>query len=229
MPSHSIVDLTHPLTSHTQIYPGDPPFLSTPHCTIPSDGASVHKLSLGTHTGTHIDAPSHFIPNGKHIGQIPLSSLVSLPALIIDLSKKELGAKQEITWEEHLNEYKEEMNEDKVVIIHTGWSRFWGTKEYFHHPYLTKNAALRMVDRGVRILAVDTASPDGTSGDGEFGVHKVMLGAGGLIVENLTNVERLVDDDGEAGNWLVSFVPLYLGGEEDGSPIRAFAERVAGS
>jgi len=178
----------------------------------------VHRLSLGTHTGTHIDAPSHFIPSGKPIGEIPLSELVSRHAVIVNLSKKGLGSRQKITWEEDLEPYGEKMSGDKVLVIYTGWSdRFWGTQEYFDHPYLTQEAAEKVVEKGVRVLAVDTASPDGDDG---FGVHETVLGMGGVIVENLANVNEILDGDSE---WMVSFVPLYLGGEEDGSPIRAFA------
>jgi kynurenine formamidase len=226
-PGHAIIDLTHPLTPNIQVYPGDPPFNSTPCCTIPSDGLSVHRLSLGTHTGTHIDAPSHFIPSGKPIGQIPLTELVSRHAVIVDLSKNGLSPSQKITWEEHLKPYGEKMSGDKVLVIYTGWSdRFWGSEEYFDHPYLTKEAAEKVVvEKGVRVLAVDTASPDATNGNADgFGVHETVLGMGGVIVENLANVNKILDGEGgDSSEWVVSFVPLYLGGEEDGSPIRAFA------
>ena len=117
------------------------------------------------------------------------------------------------------------MSGDKVLVIYTGWSdRFWGTQEYFDHPYLTKEAAEKVVlEKGVRVLAVDTASPDESNGDDGFGVHETVLGMGGVIVENLANVNKILDGEGGESEWMVSFVPLYLGGEEDGSPIRAFA------
>lgn len=228
-----IIDLTHPLTPNIPVYPGDNPFVSTPHCTIPKHGVSVHSLSIGTHTGTHIDAPSHFFQFGKHIGQIPLEELVAVPTLVVDLRgnlKTELKSRERITWED-LEKYKSRM-EGRALLLYTGWSKKWCTPEYFAHPYLTRDGAEGIVANGVKILGIDMASPDETPAEGEgmsgkdgFGVHETMLGNGRLIVENLANVDVLLGGKEVSEDWFVSFIPLHLGGVEDGSPIRAFAWR----
>jgi kynurenine formamidase len=70
-----LVELSHVLNQTTPPYPGDPVYGCTPTLTISKDGCSVHHVSFGTHTGTHIDAPSHFIHDGKTVDQIPLESL----------------------------------------------------------------------------------------------------------------------------------------------------------
>ncbi|KAK2465734.1 hypothetical protein APHAL10511_002278 [Amanita phalloides] len=226
-----IIDLTHPLTSSTPVYPGDSPFVSTPTCTIPKQGVSVHHLSLSTHTGTHIDAPSHFFVDGKHIGQISIDELVAIPTVVVDLSQLNatkgtattggLNPRQRITWAD-LEKYEGRMKEGGALALYTGWSKKWCTPEYFSHPYLTRDAAEGIAARGVKILGIDMASPDetpaeGVSGKEGFGVHETILGNGGLIVENLANVDKLLD-----GEWAVSFVPLYLAEGADGSPIRAY-------
>src|SRR5690606_29065929 len=77
-----------------------------------------------------------------------------------------------------------------IVIVATGWSRFFGEPEYAEHPYLTREAAERMWELGMRVLAVDTLSPDETPSE-DFPVHEVVLGGDGLIVENLARVEGL--------------------------------------
>lgn len=231
MPS-SIIDLTHPLTSIIPIYPGDPPFVSTPLCTVAVDGVSVHSLAMGTHTGTHIDAPSHFIRDGKPVGQIPIGELIAVPTLVVDLrgDGSTIRPRERITWA-NLDKYEGKMKKGGALILYTGWSKKWCSAEYFAHPYLTRDAAEGIMARGVKILGVDTLSPDETpegevSEKGDFGVHETVLGRGGLIVENLANVDALLGEGDDASDdWIVSFVPLYLGDVEDGSPVRAFAWR----
>jgi len=234
----SIIDLTHPLTSNIPVYPGDRPFVCTPLCTVPADGVSVHKLSLGTHTGTHIDAPSHFFLDGKPIGQFPIADLIAIPAVVVDLSTLRgdesttglIKPRERITWAD-LEKYEGKMKEGTALVLYTGWSKKWLTAGYFAHPYLTRDAAEGIVARGVKILGVDTLSPDETpegevDGKGDFGVHVTVLGKGRLIVENLANVDALLGEGMEVSeDWAISFVPLYLGGVEDGSPVRAFAWR----
>ncbi|KAF8633863.1 hypothetical protein AX15_001198 [Amanita polypyramis BW_CC] len=238
MPLMPIIDLTQPLTANIPVYPGDNPFVSKPHCTIPKHGVSVHSLSLGTHTGTHIDAPSHFILDGKYIGQIPLEELVAIPAVVVDLSKRHfrtdtsdntgIRARERITWADLIKH--EERMKGGALLLYTGWSKKWCTPEHFAHPYLTRDAAEGIIARGIKILGIDMASPDetpaeGVSGKEGFGVHETILGNGRLIVENVANMEVLLGGKEVNEDWVVSFVPLYLGGVEDGSPIRAFAWR----
>lgn len=84
MSPKSLIDLSHPLTSQTTIYPGDPPFVMHSVCNIPTDGYTVHALSLGTHTGTHVDAPFHFFAQGQKLHELPLERFVGR-ALVVDV------------------------------------------------------------------------------------------------------------------------------------------------
>ena len=109
----------------------------------------------------------------------------------------------------------------RIVIIHTGWSKYWKTGEYLNHPFIDVQAARKLLELGVLLLAIDTLSPDETVPDGQegdFGVHDAILGSGGMIVENLTGLDKLPKDK----DIRVSFLPLKLG-DCDGSPIRAVA------
>ena len=101
-----------------------------------------------------------------------------------------------------------------IVIIDTGWARWFGQEHRLRHPALAPSAARELVSRGMRVLAVDTLSPDPTGGDASP-VHDEVLGADRLIVENLRGLEGL------PGRLVVGFFPLKLGG--DGAPIRAVA------
>ncbi|KAJ3748515.1 putative cyclase, partial [Lentinula detonsa] len=221
----SVIDLTHPLDpSKVTIYPGDPQLICCPTATITQDGYSVHSLSIGTHTGTHIDAPSHFIVNGASIDQIPLGALIACPAIIIDLTYKKAGSK--IVWDD-LAKYSSKMKEGTMLLLYTGWSTHWGTNAYMKYPYLDRNAAEKILAAGVKIVGLDTLSPDEIDGPEGYGVHETILGAGGLIVENLTNLNALLKLEEENGTELLtSVVPLSLTGC-DGSPVRAFGWKCA--
>lgn len=213
----SPVDLSHKLThQQVQVCPGHPEFSCCPVASIDADGSSVHAISLGSHTGTHIDAPSHFITGAKSIDQLPLSLFIG-PALVINLTYKE--ARQKITWDD-LASHSEHMKEGIILLLYTGWSENWCTPEYLDHPYLDGHAAERIVAKGIRVIGVDTCSPDEhkseqVEGEESFAAHKIILGAGGVIAENLTNLKAL-----RGPNVVVSLVPLLLDGS-DGSPIRA--------
>ncbi|KDQ28411.1 hypothetical protein PLEOSDRAFT_1041851 [Pleurotus ostreatus PC15] len=182
-----------------QTYPGDPLFQSYPHASIKPDGYAVSRFSIGSHTGTHVDAPSHFIDNGRTIDQIPLGK---------------------IDWDSDLAIYADRMSSGVILLIRTGWSRFWGSPEYLDHPYLTKEAAERIIATGVRAVGVDSLNPDETvidgEGEGGFAVHEIILGAEGVIVENLTGLELVKE------GMTVQFIPLKLAGS-DASPVRALA------
>ncbi|KAJ8516945.1 hypothetical protein ONZ45_g5820 [Pleurotus djamor] len=208
-----IVDLSHSLENGMQVYPGDPVFHSRSHASVKSDGYAVTHLSFGSHAGTHVDAPSHFFENGKTIDQLPLSTFIG-PAVVVDLEGK--GEREKITWDD-LVPFADQLKPGRIVLLKTGWSRFWGTPKYHDHPFLEKGAAEKIVAKGVKALGVDTLNPDETVINGEgvegFGVHEVLLGSECVIVENLTNLGAV-----ESG-MIVQFIPLRLAGS-DGSPIR---------
>ncbi|KAG5646213.1 hypothetical protein DXG03_004039 [Asterophora parasitica] len=219
MDPSSIVDLSHKLDSKVQVYPGDRPFTCSQCATVANDGYSVHVLSFSTHTGTHIDVPSHFIANGKTIDQIPLPSLIN-PLVVVDLTHLDLQNRQIITWED-IKPSADRLGPGVTVVLRTGWDAYWSSPKYYEHPFLAKDAAQRIVETGVRVVGVDTFSPDetpyqGVGGEHGFAVHEVILGAGGIIAENLTNLAAL---DGHSH---IALVPLNVEGS-DGSPVRAFA------
>lgn len=214
-----VYDLSHELDSETQVYPGDPSFSCRRVASIQKDGFNVTSLSLGSHTGTHIDAPSHFVDNGKTIDQVDLSLLLG-PAVVLDVSGKE--PRKRITWDELVRKGITSLFEDyHILILRTGWSKHWKTSTYLDHPFLDSQAAKRLLDLGMRVLGVDTMSPDEThtdeAADGDFGVHEAILAADGMIVENLTGLEQLPGIRPH-----VCLLPMKIA-HCDGSPVRAIA------
>jgi kynurenine formamidase len=252
--ARTVIDLTQPFDHNTPVYPGDPPFSSQQSCTVPRDGYSVHSLSCSSHAGTHIDAPSHFFANGATIDQLPPSTFIR-PALVVDVSHRQ--ARECITWDS-IEPVADRIRPPGIaVLIHTGWSRYYynyhdrddnsrnANVHYFDHPWLAADVAQRLVALGVRLIGMDTMSPDQSpaaaaadptatvtadnfsseEGACDFGVHRAVLGAGGLIVENLTNLDALLaaQDVAKADEEVVvSLLPLRISGC-DGSPVRAVA------
>lgn len=221
-PTHKrVIDLSHPLV-HTGISycAGHPRFTSEQVMSLAQDGSNVSRFTLGSHTGTHLDAPVHFIEGAAAISDVDISSLVG-PAIVVDVRGKESHGV--ITWED-IAPQANELSREVALLLCTGWSRHWGGEEYMKSPHLSVDAAREIMKRGVRVVGIDAFSIDGDvpqdSREANV-VHRLLLGNGVLIAENLANVEALLD--GSA--YSVSLLPLNLQGC-DGSPIRAIAWRM---
>src|SRR6266852_4112189 len=117
------VDLTHELHNGMPIYPGDPAPSFVSYATLEKNGVNLTKLTLGSHTGTHIDAPRHFILNGIGVDQIPASKLTG-EAYVADLSSKPIGSG--VTGRDLRENLEGNVAEDDIVIIYTGCSEHWG-------------------------------------------------------------------------------------------------------
>jgi arylformamidase len=151
---------------------------------VERDGYSVTRLSIATHIGTHIDAPSHLIDGGQTIDEVSPETLVG-PAIGISVEK---GPGEEITAAE-LERVVFESSPGEALLIRTGWGEKFGTEDYSDHPYLSEEAARWIVDRRFRLVGLDTTTPDVPGHRREegfnFPVHRILLGSGVLIVEHL--------------------------------------------
>jgi len=216
-----IVDLSLVLDSDTQVYPGDPQPELRQATRIETEGFNVLSLHLGSHTGTHVDAPYHVVEQGPRLEDLDLS-LFAGPGVIVDLSGH--GDREPIGWDE-IRPHSDRLAPGSILALRTGWSEHhYGTDRYYDHPFLKPDAARRVLDVGVRTLAVDSLNPDPTVLDGasKLPVHDLWLGAGGVIVENLTNLSAVDFPDP-----ILSLLPVRLGGAADGGPCRAVALELA--
>lgn len=204
-------DLSHPVASGMMVYPGDPGVHLAPALELDRDGAAVTSIRMGSHTGTHVDAPAHTVAGGRTLDAVALDELVD-EALVLHVEGLDDRAVIGVV---DLGELPERV--PPIVVVDTGWWRHFGTERALRHPALDAAAARELVARGMRVLAVDTLSPDPTDAAGttEFPVHEVVLGSDGLIVENVANLEGL------PRSVRIGFFPLRLAG--DGAPVRAVA------
>ena len=203
-----LIDLTQTLSEESLSYPGDSPGL---RLDAVDTGLSIMRLtqvfSLDPHCGTHIDAPLHFVPDGKDVSDLPLTML---PAEVIECAGPVITSAM----------LPCQGLQGKAVLFSTGWASRAGTAAYFDgYPALTKDTAMRLVEAGVALVGIDTPSVDPSDSHPEYPAHRILLQAGIPIVEGLGALTRLIDELGPV--WFAAF-PWKVQGLE-GSPVRAVA------
>ncbi|MGH2579129.1 MAG: cyclase family protein, partial [Actinomycetota bacterium] len=162
--SNKIIDVTVPLSPDVPVWPGDPVFrLEFTQRMADGQPCNLSRMSLGSHAGTHVDAPFHFEAEGERLEDVGLDRFVG-PAVIADVTGH--GDREPIGWDV-LSPYADRIRPGTILVIRTGWSeRFYGTERYYEHPYLTAAACERVLEAGVRTLAIDALNPDETVVDG---------------------------------------------------------------
>ena len=200
------IDLSVPLNEDTPVYPGDPVTSIRSHAALEKDGYEVHVVSLGTHVGTHIDAPSHMLPGGKSLAQFPLERFSGRGVYIKIEGNFDLEIVRTVP-----------LAKDDIVLFDTGMSSVYYQPRYFHeYPPMTGAIANYLVEREVKMVGVDMCSVDYDP----FSVHKILLAHDILIIENLTSLSRL-----QGQNFTIHAFPLPL--QLDASPTRVVAEILA--
>ena len=181
------IDLTHELHNGMPIYPGDPSPSFVSYATLEKNGVNLTKLTLGSHTGTHIDAPRHFIPDGIGVDRIPPNKLVG-EAYVCDMSSKPIGSG--ITDLDLQKNLEGKLAKDDIVICYTGCSEHWGEKSVSSkYTYLTGNAAEYLVSKKVRAVGIDFLSVEKFRAPDPI-AHKTLLGNGIFIIESLSRATK---------------------------------------
>lgn len=216
-----IVDLSVPLGPGTVIYPGDPEPRFRMHSTVARDGFNLLSVHMGSQTGTHVDAPRHFVDGAAVIEDLDLSRFVGT-GVIVDATG--LPPRGRITVE-HLAPVIERMGPDCLVLCHTGWDQHYATSTWFEHPYLDAEACRAILARGVRTILMDVMNIDETPDEDHpsvgFPCHHLIAAVDGVIGENLCNFGAI--------DWpepFISCLPLRME-NADGAPVRAVALQLA--
>lgn len=199
-------------------YPGLPGPVITDHMSweeshrhyAPGVEFQIGRIDMVANTGTYVDAPAHRYRDGFDLSVLPLESVAGVPGLLISAAGQAVQA----------DAFTGVEVSGRAVLVHTGWSRHWGSEEYgsHDHPFLTEDAAQFLVSRCAALVGIDSLNIDATSETpGTRPVHSVLLSAGIPIVEHLTNLDQLID-----ARFSFFAVPVKVRGM--GSfPVRAFA------
>lgn len=205
-----VVDLTRPLYPETPVAPGDPRVTFTPVADHETEGYQVSKICLGSHSGTHLDVPLHFFPDGRSLSDYPVSTFVS-QGVVLDVRSAAEGLIDAALLTNRLQQNPVKPGE--FVLLWTAAT----------DGCLSPDAARLLVDLEVGLVGTDGPSLDRSgslSKSADFAVHRLLLGSDVLIAENLDNLDLL-----GVGRVQCAFLPLPLTGL-DGSPIRATAWRL---
>lgn len=222
-----VVDLSHPIGTGTPVYPGDPEPRLSPAATLDADGCNLLRVELGSQTGTHVDAPFHVRADGAPLDALD-PALFTGTGVVADVTGR--PPRTPLTWDD-LTPIADGLAPGRILLLRTGWDRHWGTPAYFDHPYLTPEAAGRVMASGVRVIGLDAPSIDPTglgeppatgdnAGHPVLPAHQVIAAAGGVIAENLTALGAIDFPDP-----LITLLPLPLAAA-DGAPVRAAALRL---
>ncbi len=199
-PRQRAIDLTHLMQEGMPVGPGGVPFKMT-RLVDYDQGYRMHKLEVGASTGTHVDAPAHFVEGKRTIDQIPVDELV-VPAVMIDVRDKVkanpdylLSANDIVDWEA----VHGPVPVGGLVIANTGWHRRFVDPEKYvnqdakgvmHFPGVAPDAAQLLVERDVMGIGIDTLSLDAGAAQ-ELVTHRIMLAANKMQIENLANLDSL--------------------------------------
>ncbi len=209
------IDLTLEISNKLPSFPGSPRPQFILWANKKSDGYNLELIFLSSHSGTHLDAPYHFMEKGSKIDKIPLNRLI-IDAFLCNIRK---GSDEPITKSDivKFEARKGKIPSGSAIIFGTGWSRNISRKDYFtRNPGLSPDAARYLSEKKPSLIGIDSPSID-MGKDPKFSVHNILLKKNILILENLCNLDKI-----ERVFFKLIVLPLKLK-DATGSPVRAVA------
>ncbi|WP_263357259.1 cyclase family protein [Acidicapsa ligni] len=187
-----IYDLAQPHYNHAPQFPGQPPNSIEYQQLAVVDGATVERCTFMSHSGSHVDAPFHYLPHLPCIHELPLSHFYG-PCIALDLhgfsSSHPIAA-------DDLRKHESLITRGIFILLKTGWGeKRANTKEFLTAwPYMSGNGAQYLLDREVKGMGIDGLSTGGYPGqEAESAAHKLLLGAQKLLLEDIHIPEQLLD------------------------------------
>ena len=205
-------DLSHTLAPGMPYFPGtEPPVFSRPF-TVASHGFAEQKITILTHSGTHMDAPAHIFEAGSTLEQLGLPHFVG-NAVALDLTR----SPAKVITVDDLRSSQPLLAGKDFVLLRTGWCKHWGNAVYFRdYPVLSEEAALWLAGFNFKGIGVDTISFDAHDSIA-LPIHRIFLARNIVLIENLVNLEKV-----PANEFVFCCLPLKIA-ETDGAPVRAIA------
>ncbi|MGC8562861.1 MAG: cyclase family protein [Thermoplasmata archaeon] len=199
-----IFDLSLPIEQGMPYFKGDPVPEIRQFKNIRKDGYNMKEMRIGTHTGTHLDAPSHFIEGGKTIDQLDVSDLRGRATCISYEPTNELRLPKE-----HYD----------IILLYTGYNKDWKNfKTFENFTYIKGEDAKKLRDYGVKLVGIDSPSAE-IQNSKNFETHHILLGASIPIAENLNSITLL---ELVGHSFTVEVMPILVKGG-DGAPARIIA------
>jgi arylformamidase len=202
------IDITLPLDAHTPAWPGDPAFALDSLYTVAQDGVAVSRLSLGSHTGTHVDAPAHLHPGGATVDGLAVERLCG-PAWVAHLPTTAHVTEDDLA--------RVAIPDDcRRLLLRTANSERGPLRSLAFDPdylALTAEAAAYLTARGLWLVGIDALSVDPFTAD-DLPAHRALLDGGVIVVEGLNLTAAA------PGSYWLACLPLRLVGA-DGAPTRA--------
>ncbi len=203
-----VIDLSHLLNPDITVFPGtDKPIFEE----IDIEGYSEKKITMFSHTATHMDAPRHILKNTKSLDDFTIDKFIG-KGIVIDCRALQ-GKTISLSF---LKKYESKIKNAEFILLNSGWSLKWKTENYFNDfPTLTEEAARWLTQFKLKGIGLDCISLDEVS-DLNLPNHKIVLKEEILIIENMCNMDSLPEE------FTFQCFPLKIE-YADGSPIRAVA------
>lgn len=214
-----VIDLSHDLHPNIPSWTGKCEFRSHIEMDYDEEGSRVMHYDLSAGVGTHMDAPSHFDPNGENISDIDIDSLVA-PLCVIRVDSETFP--DILITEQNILDYEKKHGKippRSLVVADTGWAQHWTNptkyRNKMHFPGFSVESAELLLKRKIVGIGIDTLSPDGRNMN--FPVHHLLLKKGKYIIENIANLSSVPDKGATA----VALPPKIRNGSE--APVRLIA------
>ncbi len=176
-----LIDLSHSLYDKMPVYPSDSPVHLVQERRLEKDRHNNFHLKTGMHAGTHIDSPMHLTTSADFIEDYPLDTFIG-NGCVLDVRNQDILRYQ--------NEYSEKIKDRDIVVLYTGHDREFGNDAYFEKcPVIDLALAEFFISKKINLLGIDTPSPDSSP----FLIHKLLFSYNILIIENMTNLGKLLD------------------------------------
>lgn len=207
-----VTDLTHIIDSDMPVFPGTEPPVFERANTLEKDGFREARITMYSHTGTHIDAPAHMLSTGPYLDNLKIEHFIG-NTTILDFS----NGKIKLIDVDSLKLYEEKIKNVEFIILKTGWSKYWGDRRYYEDfPSLSEESAKWLSGFNLKGIGIDAISIDDIKST-TFAVHKILMPKDIIIIENLTNLDSIRNE-----YFILSIMPLK-NKDADGSPVRAIS------
>jgi len=175
-----LIDLSRMIEDDMPVYPGDIRTSLFQDKYLAVNSHNNHRLEISMHSGTHIDGPMHMTESGEYICQMPLESFLGTGCILDVRGLSVISGRPE---------YEEQIAENSIILLLTGWDSFYGTRKYYEeHPVVDTDFCRMLVKKKIKLLGMDIPSPDRYP----FEAHKLLLGNKIFLAENLTNLDELI-------------------------------------